>query len=404
MMVWFVFALALLGGWGVGQWAVPQGRALYWTRLGTAGAVALIGTALAMLFSADVSTRIGQLIRTVAEASLVLGLNLLAVGLLSLLKPNGQSFKWELAVAACLAVDLLYANFGIHPPAPGNLYRASTESGRVLAAELGGQRLYQFPADRDRVMFEPYFSFLTYGDSLDLSSGARAVQLPNVGVLDDVASANNFDPLVSKYYKGFTDVVSQTQSTNLLNLMNVGVVASSEQLPWKVIASAREVNFYRVPGEAQRLWLIPESGAIEVADEAASRAAISAPAFNPTERVVLELSDVASLASAPRSTPIDSNNPNGFSISLNLPQANWVVLADTWYPGWYAYVDGQPAILRRANYAFRAVWVPAGAHRVEFLYSPPSFQLGATLTGVGVLISLSLGGWLAQIKVREADD
>lgn len=395
MMVWFVFALALLGGWGVGQWAVPQGRGLYWARLGTAGAVALMGTALAMLFSVDADTRMGQLLGTVASASFVLGINLLAVGLLSLLKPSGPSFKWELAVVVCLAADLLYANFGIHPPAPADLYRASTASGRVLAAELGDQRLYQFPADRDRVMFEPYFSFLTYGNSMDLSVGAREVQLPNVGVLDDMASAYNFDPLVSQYYKGFTDVVSQTQSTNLLNLMNVGVVASSKQLPWKVIASAREVAFYRVPGESKRLWLIPENGVIEVADEAASRAAISAPAFSPTQQVVLELSDVGSLASAPISAPIASNNPNGFSISLNLHQANWVVLADTWYPGWYAYIDGQPAALRRANYAFRAVWVPAGAHRVEFLYSPPSFQLGATLTVVGLLISLSLAAWLA---------
>lgn len=398
MMAWFVFALALLGGWGVEQWKVPQGRALYWTRLGTAGAVALMGTAGATLLVVDAGTRVGQLLNTAAWAALTLGVNLLAVGLLSLLKPSGQSFKWELAVAACLAVDLMVANYGLHPPAPADLYRASTESGRALAAELGEQRLYQFPADRERVMFEPYFSFLTYGEALDLSVGARAVQLPNVGILSDLASANNFDPLVSKYYKGFTDVVSETQSVALLNLMNIGAVASSERLPWEAIASAREVTFYRVPGEAKRLWLLPESEAqvLEVTDEFASRAAIASPTFDPTQQVVLESADAGWLASAPLSVPIAPNNPNGFSISLNLHQAHWVVLADTWYPGWYAYVDGQPATLRRANYAFRAVWVPAGPHRVEFLYSPPSFQLGAALTGVGLMISLGLAGWLAR--------
>jgi len=392
MMVWFVFALALLAGQGVEQWATPQGRALYWTRLGTAGAVALMGTAGATLLGVDTGTRVGQLLSTAAWAALTLGVNLLAVGLLSLFKPKSQSMKWELAVAVCLAADLLYANYGIHPPAPADLYRAPTESGRALAAELGDQRLYQFPADRERVMFEPYFSFLTYGEARDLSVGARAVQLPNVGVLEGVASANNFDPLVSKYYKGFTDVVSETQSVTLLNLMNVGAVTSSEELPWEVITSAREVVFYRVPGEAKRLWLLPESEAqvLEVADEAASRTAIASPAFNPAQQIVLEASDAGWLAPAPLSEPITPHNPNGFSISLNLHQANWVVLADTWYPGWYAYVDGQPTPLRRANYAFRAVWVPAGAHRVEFLYAPPTFQLAVTLTGVGLLIWLAL--------------
>ncbi|HJW91908.1 MAG TPA: hypothetical protein VJ436_14835, partial [Anaerolineales bacterium] len=47
-MLWAVFGLALLAALGAQAWQRPQGRALYWTRLGTAGAVAVaLGAGLA---------------------------------------------------------------------------------------------------------------------------------------------------------------------------------------------------------------------------------------------------------------------------------------------------------------------------------------------------------------------
>jgi len=55
---------------------------------------------------------------------------------------------------------------------------------------------------------------------------ARDAQLPNTGLLDDLPSANNFDPLVSRRYAELVSVVSATQSLNLLRLMGVSVIAS----------------------------------------------------------------------------------------------------------------------------------------------------------------------------------
>jgi Bacterial membrane protein YfhO len=69
-----------------------------------------------------------------------------------------------------------------------------------------------------------------------------------------------------------------------------------------------------------------------------------------------------------------------------------VVVAQSWYPAWHAYVDGQPTRLWRANDAFQALEVPAGRHQVEIVYQDRMFHLGclislATLLGcIGVWV------------------
>ena len=39
-------------------------------------------------------------------------------------------------------------------------------------------------------------------------------------------------------------------------------------------------------------------------------------------------------------------------------------------------MDGQPAVMERANLAFRAVYVPQGTHTVRWTYRPASYRVG----------------------------
>jgi hypothetical protein len=50
-----------------------------------------------------------------------------------------------------------------------------------------------------------------------------------------------------------------------------------------------------------------------------------------------------------------------------------LVLADNYYPGWNAAVDGAPTKIFQANHTMRAVKVPAGRHMVSFVFMPASF-------------------------------
>jgi hypothetical protein len=56
-----------------------------------------------------------------------------------------------------------------------------------------------------------------------------------------------------------------------------------------------------------------------------------------------------------------------------------LVLTDIHYPGWKAYIDGKEVPLLHGNYAFRALALSSGKHKVEMRYQPLSFYIGAGL-------------------------
>ncbi len=47
------------------------------------------------------------------------------------------------------------------------------------------------------------------------------------------------------------------------------------------------------------------------------------------------------------------------------PQTAWLLITDTWYPGWRATVNREPVPILQANGAFRAVPVPPGESVVQ---------------------------------------
>ncbi len=63
-----------------------------------------------------------------------------------------------------------------------------------------------------------------------------------------------------------------------------------------------------------------------------------------------------------------------------------LVLTDSYYPGWRAWVYESPVPIYRANYAFRAVAVPSGKQLVTLRYEPASFRVGLFIS----LLALSL--------------
>lgn len=85
------------------------------------------------------------------------------------------------------------------------------------------------------------------------------------------------------------------------------------------------------------------------------------------------------------------------SLLVSAPSRGFVVLADLYYPGWEATVDGKRVPIYKANYAFRAVEVGAGEHEVIFSYKPWTTHLGVPVAVAAVLGIVLFWNWASLV-------
>lgn len=88
---------------------------------------------------------------------------------------------------------------------------------------------------------------------------------------------------------------------------------------------------------------------------------------------------------------ITGYGPNEIVAQVNAAQDGYIVLSEVFAPGWRATVDGQETEIVRANDLFRAVTVTAGRHQMQMVYEPQSFQIGAAVSGITLLVIFAVG-------------
>ncbi len=89
-------------------------------------------------------------------------------------------------------------------------------------------------------------------------------------------------------------------------------------------------------------------------------------------------------------------------IDSDSPEDGVLVLTDSYYPGWRAFVDGKAAPIYHGNYLFRAVPVPAGKHTVEFVYYADSFKIGLLVSGATAALLVLSAAFAVRRKRRPA--
>jgi len=93
-----------------------------------------------------------------------------------------------------------------------------------------------------------------------------------------------------------------------------------------------------------------------------------------------------------------SGDPARVAFAADRDTVGEATVADTIYPGWRAFVDGRPAPLVLHAPMFRKVAVRPGARRVEMVYRPASFAVGAFVS----LVMLGVGaGWVTCVRGRK---
>ncbi len=129
-----------------------------------------------------------------------------------------------------------------------------------------------------------------------------------------------------------------------------------------------------------------------IADDRAAVAAIRDASFRPDQEAILAEGQALN-GEGERMDRVEviSYQPERVVVTADLAEEGYLILTDTYYPGWQAAVDGLPAPLRRADILFRALYLPPGSHTVELVYDPASFRIGRVLSLVTSL------GWITGL-------
>jgi hypothetical protein len=220
-----------------------------------------------------------------------------------------------------------------------------------------------------------------------------------------------WNPLKLDRYDYLWNIAKNYEDTPLYDLTGASLEVNAAISPtiqlhvgqpkWQRVYDDKTVTIYQNKNTLPRAFLVHESF-IESKPESII-IAIRRFDHDPRHTVVLEEGSPAT--SSAKGTAEDPNSgesvratrysPNAVDLSIKANSPGWVVLTDAWYPGWEVTVDGKPAALLPADYAYRAVHVDAGQHTVSMQFRPASWRIGRAVSLAAAGLSLAALGLLA---------
>ena len=157
-----------------------------------------------------------------------------------------------------------------------------------------------------------------------------------------------------------------------------------------IYRDAQYVTVFENPDALPRAFLVHDA---HVADDNAALKEMTQDDFKPGQNLILADGAPMQNGGAPRADEqvrIVDYAPERVVLSVHASAPGYVLLADSWYPGWVAQVDGVDAPIRRADLIFRAVQVSAGTHEIVFEYRPTTFYFGAAVSALALVIVLGI--------------
>jgi len=207
----------------------------------------------------------------------------------------------------------------------------------------------------------------------------------NWGSVYRIQNAGGYSPTV---LSRFSDIC-KTPSKNLPLLLNIKYIITKYSLVnnAELVFNDGEYNVFKLSNLLPRAFFVEHCIIIEDKNEALNYLSI----FDPKETVILEedpnlkINESESDFSSSSDIEITKYTNNSIEINAQVPTNGLLVLSEIYYPGWNAYVDNVKAKIYRANYAFRAVILEKGKHKVSFVFGPASFYTGLIISIVSIL-------------------
>ncbi len=222
--------------------------------------------------------------------------------------------------------------------------------------------------------------------------GAVGFEWPNAGMVHHLDHWLGYNPIVSKNYSLATGAIDhvaipeqrkfaplfpgyRSTMADLLGVRWIATGVPAAELDKKFqpgdlmqIARTKDAYIYENARALPRVLLATEARKADFDDMI--RTGVW-PDFDYRRTVLLE--NAPATAATPRAAGtahLDSYANTRIMVDADAPQGGYVVLTDVWHPWWTATVDGAPAEILRADVLFRAVEIPPGRHKVEFVFRP----------------------------------
>lgn len=163
---------------------------------------------------------------------------------------------------------------------------------------------------------------------------------------------------------------------------------------WKKFDEVGIANIYENMRAAPRAWLVDEVKTMprDAILKACRKSVIDgAPNFDPMRLALIEEPCAIDNPGSDPEAKVTLNSLEAERVELesDAKTGKFLVLSDTYHPGWKAFVDDKPSKIYITDFNFRGINLPAGKHKIVFVFDPLSLKIGAGISFAS-LIALSL--------------
>lgn len=329
---------------------------------------------------------------------------------LALFWPLGK-MQTQVLILAFVVADLFVFGQNFVGTIPAKDFLKKTQIIQFLENDKDLFRVYSVSPYAD----SPYQALGWKRDVSPLLSIREALP-PNDNLVFHLASFSNRDWMEAglnfqrrnKLERYLLDEIGETNLSKILGILNVKYLLSFAPTGGLEMNKVNEIDLgkyyagklfvYENLQVLPRVYFVPEAKVIK--DEQALFDNFVGNDFYPLKTVLLEkepkkilppFSGTFNKFKEENSLEIKKYSPHEVSIQVNLKNEGYLVLSDSFYPGWRAQIDQKPVEILPANYLFRAVEMPAGKHEVRFFYAPEIFKIGLFISVATWILLIFLG-------------
>jgi len=291
--------------------------------------------------------------------------------------------------------DFLHANL---KAGEGRVFDATTSS--VLPHHLSARYGLEIVSGYNPIFLSEYTKFTNLlGEYTSMSATELTYQTDRSFSLPGLKNRLVLDLLNVKYI--VSDKPYELPGTKLVLRANHSL--QDDYGGKEYVTQTTDVFVYENLARLPRAFIVRNAIA---ADGDSALLAISDPAFDPREYVVLDTKQVSDVSATNttlnpgefETADITYYSPNEIVAEADMETPGYLVMSEIYYPAWKAYDNGKKTEILKADYALRAVYLTEGAHKIDYRYEPESYKMGRIISISSLILIVFFIGWVLAWK------